>query len=102
MQQNLRLLRNRVQQSGHRIEKVGDKYILYFAMSAMGKPATAGIGIASADSPEGPFTLDTSVDGKGKLFTSSEIDVRNSIDPCYFEDNGQKWWFGVVSTVCML
>ena len=73
------------------IEKVGDKYILYFAMSAMGKPATAGIGIASADSPEGPFTLDISVDGKGKLFTSSEIDVRNSIDPCYFEDNGQKW-----------
>ena len=56
-----------------------------------GKPATAGIGIASADSPEGPFTLDISVDGKGKLFTSSEIDVRNSIDPCYFEDNGQKW-----------
>ena len=51
------------------IEKVGDKYILYFAMSAMGKPATAGIGIASADSPEGPFTLDISVYGKVKLFT---------------------------------
>ncbi len=73
------------------IEKVGDKYILYFAMSAMGKPATAGIGIATAPSPEGPFSLEESVDGKGKLFTSSEIDVRNSIDPCYYDDNGQKW-----------
>ena len=52
------------------IEKIGDKYILYYAMSAMGKPASAGIGIASADSPEGPFSLDISVDGKGKLFTS--------------------------------
>ena len=73
------------------IEKIGDKYILYYAMSAMGKPASAGIGIASADSPEGPFSLDVSVDGNGKLFTSSEINVRNSIDPCFFEDNGQKW-----------
>lgn len=73
------------------IEKVGDKYILYFAMSAMGKPATAGIGIASADSPEGPFSLDISVDGKGKLFTSDEIGVRNSIDPAYYDDNGQKY-----------
>ena len=73
------------------IEKIGDKYILYYAMSAMGKPASAGIGIASADSPEGPFSLDKSVDGKGKLFTSNEINVRNSIDPCFFEDNGQKW-----------
>ncbi len=52
------------------IEKVGDKYILYFChVCHGGKPATAGIG-ASADSPEGPFTLDISVDGKGKLFTS--------------------------------
>ena len=71
-------------------------------MSAMGKPATAGIGIASADSPEGPFTLDISVDGKGKLFTSSEIDVRNSIDPCYFEDNGQKWLVWGSFNGCML
>lgn len=75
------------------IEKVGDKYILYYAMSAMGKPADAGIGIAYADSPEGPFKLDKSVDGKGKLFTSKEIDVRNSIDPCYIEEDGQKWLF---------
>ncbi|MCI1647519.1 MAG: family 43 glycosylhydrolase [Bacteroides sp.] len=75
------------------IEKIGDKYVLYYAMSAMGKPATAGIGIAYADTPEGPFKLDRSVDGKGKLFTSSEIDVRNSIDPCFFEENGQKWLF---------
>ena len=73
------------------IEKVGDKYILYYAMSAMGGPANAGIGIASADTPEGPFSLDCSVDGKGKLFTSKEIDVRNSIDPAYYDDGDKKY-----------
>lgn len=73
------------------IEKVGDKYILYFAMSAMGGPANAGIGIASADTPEGPFSLACSVDGKGKMFTSKEIDVRNSIDPAYYDDGDKKY-----------
>ena len=75
------------------IEKIGDKYILYYAMSAMGNPVDAGIGIAYADSPEGPFKLDKSRDGKGLLFTSEEINVRNSIDPCFFEENGKKWLF---------
>lgn len=75
------------------IQKIGGKYILYYAMSAMGKPETAGIGTAYADTPEGPFNIDKSVDGKGKLFSSAEIGIRNSIDPCYFEENGQKWLF---------
>ena len=75
------------------IEKIGNKYVLYYAMSAMGSPAKAAIGTAYADSPEGPFKLDKSRDGKGLLFTSSEIGVRNSIDPCFFEENGKKWLF---------
>ena len=41
----------------------------------------------------GPFKLDKSRDGKGLLFTSKEIDVRNSIDPCFFEEDGKKWLF---------
>lgn len=75
------------------IEKIGDKYVLYYALSAWGGGKNAGIGTAYADSPEGPFKLDKSVDGKGKLFTSNEIGVPNSIDPCFFEENGQKWLF---------
>ena len=75
------------------IEKIGDKYVLYYAMSAMGKPAEAALGTAYADSPAGPFKLDKSRDGKGLLFTSNEINVRNSIDPCFFEEDGKKWLF---------
>ncbi len=75
------------------IEKIGDKYVLYYAMSAMGKPENAAIGTAYSDSPQGPFKLDKSRDGKGLLFTSKEIDVRNSIDPCFFEEDGKKWLF---------
>ena len=33
------------------IEKIGDKYVLYYAMSAMGKPENAAIGTAYSDSP---------------------------------------------------
>lgn len=75
------------------IEKIGDKYVLYYAMSAMGKPENAAIGTAYSDSPQGPFKLDKSRDGKGLLFTSKEINVRNSIDPCFFEEDGKKWLF---------
>lgn len=75
------------------IEKIGDKYVLYYAVSAWGGGANAGIGTAYSETPAGPFKLNLSVDGKGKLFTSKEIGVPNSIDPCFFEDNGQKWLF---------
>ena len=40
-----------------------------------------------ADRPQGPFT------DKGKLFISKEIDVQNSIDPFFIEDNGHKYLF---------
>lgn len=75
------------------IEKIGDRYVLYYALSAWGGGEHAGIGTAYAETPAGPFKLDLSVDGKGKLFTSEEIGVPNSIDPCYFEEDGQKWLF---------
>lgn len=75
------------------IEKIGDQYVLYYSMSAWGGETTAGIGTAYAETPAGPFKLDKSVDGKGKLFTSDAIGVRNSIDPCFFEEDGQKWLF---------
>ena len=56
-------------------------------MSNWGGEWTCGIGIATADKPEGPFT------DLGKLFRSNEINIQNCIDPFYIEDNGKKYLF---------
>jgi len=69
------------------INYINGKYVLYYSMSVWGGEWTCGIGVAVADKPEGPFT------DKGKLFRSDEIDVQNSIDPFYIEDNGKKYLF---------
>lgn len=64
------------------IVKINDKFLLYYSLSTWGDP-NPGIGIASADHPEGPWT------DHGKLFNSKEIGVNNSIDPTVFigQDN---------------
>lgn len=69
------------------INKIGDKYVLYYSMSVWGGEWTCGIGCATADKPEGPFK------DHGKIFRSNEINVQNSIDPFYMERN---IFFGVV------
>lgn len=69
------------------INKIDDKYVLYYSKSEWGGEWTCGIGAATADRPEGPFT------DHGPLFISSEIGVRNSIDQFYIEDNGHKYLF---------
>lgn len=69
------------------IEKIGDKYVLYYSMSVWGGEWTCGIGCAVSDKPEGPFI------DQGKLFRSNEINVQNSIDPFYIEDQGKHYLF---------
>lgn len=69
------------------INKIGDKYVLYYSMSVWGGEWSCGIGVAVADRPEGPFT------DRGKLFRSNEIGVQNSIDPYYMEEKGRKYLF---------
>lgn len=69
------------------INKIGDKYVLYYSMSVWGGEWTCGIGCATADKPEGPFT------DQGKMFRSNEINVQNSIDPFYIEEGGKKYLF---------
>lgn len=69
------------------INFINDKYVLYYSMSVWGGEWTCGIGVATADNPEGPF-LD-----HGKLFRSNEINVQNSIDQFYIEENGRKYLF---------
>lgn len=69
------------------INKIKDKYVMYYSMSVWGGEWTCGIGVATADKPEGPFT------DHGKMFRSNEINVQNSIDPFYIEDRGKKYLF---------
>lgn len=69
------------------INYINGKYVLYYSMSVWGGEWTCGIGVAVSDKPEGPFT------DKGKLFRSNEIDVQNSIDQYYIEDDGKKYLF---------
>ncbi len=68
------------------INRVGDRYLLYYSMSLWGD-TNPGIGVASADAPEGPYQ------DHGKLFASDEIGVENSIDPMLFDDNGVLYLF---------
>ena len=64
-----------------------DKYYMYYSQSTWGD-ANPAIGVAVADSPEGPF------EDKGKLFDSKEIGVNNSIDPQLFvEEDGTAYLF---------
>ena len=49
------------------ITKQGKIYVLYFALSVWDGIDTAGIGVATSDSPEGPFKI---VGSDGKLFRS--------------------------------
>lgn len=69
------------------INYFGGKYVLYYSKSVWGGEWTCGLGVATADSPTGPFT------DHGALFTSQEINVQNSIDPFFIEDEGRKYIF---------
>ncbi len=68
------------------VVRVNGRYHLYYACSVWAD-ADPGIGVAVADTPEGPFR------DSGKLFLSSDIGVPNSIDPFYFEDGGTRYLF---------
>ncbi len=72
------------------------RYVLYFALSTWGGVDEASIGVATAATAAGPYKLV----GDGKLFTSRDVGVRNSIDAEYFEDDGHKYlvwgsWNGI-------
>lgn len=67
------------------INYINGQYVLYYAMSVWGGEQTCGIGVATADKPEGPFK------DHGPMFRSNEIGVQNSIDPSYLEYKGRKY-----------
>ena len=68
------------------VTPVGDQYYMYYSFSTWGDP-NPGIGLAIAQNPEGPYF------DQGKVFLSEEIDVANSIDPFYWEEDNQKYLF---------
>jgi arabinan endo-1,5-alpha-L-arabinosidase len=69
------------------INYINGQYVLYYSMSVWGGEWTCGIGVATADRPEGSFT------DRGMLFRSNTIGVQNSIDPFYIEEEGKKYLF---------
>jgi len=80
------------------INYVNNKYVLWYSLSLWGEEHTNGVGVATADNPEGPFT------DKGKLFTSDEIGVQNSIDPALFvnEDGSKSLFWGSLRGLYMI
>jgi len=68
------------------------RYVMYYSLSAWGGGATCGIGVAVSNKPQGPF-VPPAGNTNGKLFVSSEIGVHNSIDPCFYEENGKRYLF---------
>lgn len=69
------------------INYVNGKYMLYYAKSTWGGEWDCGIGVATADQPQGPFT------DHGALFVSKEIKVRNSIDAEMVQYEGHNYLF---------
>lgn len=68
------------------------KYVMYYSISKWGGGATCGIGVGVSEKPQGPFRSPVG-NPNGKLFVSSEIGVHNSIDPCFYEENGKRYLF---------
>ena len=66
------------------VNYVDNAYLMYYACALWGNGTRTGIGVATGTSPA-TFT------DKGKLFRSTEIGVKNSIDPCYVEEFDKKY-----------
>lgn len=65
------------------IRYVKDKYVLFYSLAEWGNHWVSTIGYAVSDSPEGPFTP------KGKVFDSHDVNVENSIDQFFYEEDGK-------------
>ena len=69
------------------INYINRKYVLFYSLSKANEFVSNGIGVAVSEKAEGPFK------DVGKLFTSREIEVSNSIDEFYFKDKGHHYLF---------
>ena len=67
------------------ISRLGKGYIMHYALAKWGDQDITGIGAATSQTAEGPYT------DMGKMFATAESGVKNSIDPCYFEEGDRKY-----------
>ena len=78
------------------VNYVDGKYVCYYASALWGNGTRTGIGVATGDTP-------TKFTDKGKLFRSTEIGVKNSIDPCYVEEFDKKYLvWGSFNDICLV
>ena len=65
------------------IQYINGKYVLFYSLAEWGNHWISTVGYAVSDSPVGPFVP------KGKVFNSRDVDVENSIDQFFYEENGK-------------
>ena len=78
------------------VNYVDGKYVCFYASALWGNGTRTGIGVAVGDTP-------TKFTDKGKVFRSTEIGVKNSIDPCYVEEFDKKYLvWGSFNDICIV
>ena len=65
------------------IRYIKGKYVLFYSLAIWGQEWVSTIGYAVSDKLEGPFTP------KGIVFSSHDVNVQNSIDEFFYEENGR-------------
>lgn len=65
------------------IRYVKGKYVLFYSLAIWGQEWVSTVGYAVADKPEGPFA------SKGVVFSSRDVNVQNSIDQFFYEEDGK-------------
>ena len=65
------------------IRYIKGKYVLFYSLAKWGQEWLSTVGYALSDSPEGPFMP------QGYVFTSGQVDVQNSIDQFFWEEDGK-------------
>lgn len=67
------------------INYINGQYVLYYSIGVWGEAWKAGVGVATSERPEGPFV------DRGVVFMGVDMNVGNSIDQFYIEENGKKY-----------
>lgn len=69
------------------IRYINGKYLLYYSFAIWGNGWNSEVGVATSDSPTGPFT------DYGQVIDASDMNVENSIDQFEYEENGKRYLF---------
>ena len=67
------------------INYIDGQYVLYYSIGVWDDIEKCGVGVATSDTPEGPFT------DRGVVLMSQEMNVSCSIDQFFIRDNGKNY-----------